>query len=182
MLHVTMQNDTISNLFFFPPPCFFLFQTINDVITGIVVYGTRLYMEEVNKETCNGKCCALVLFNTRALGGSYKSVSDMIRPNADMPWGNHFTFLPVSLPKLTKNKSNNPLYFVKKAHQLIDRKRNSASVWLTSKLLDLLRKLKGPEVCSFSTLLKRINLALIKDLIIYLLQVTTFYSFSLNHV
>lgn len=119
--------------------------TINDVITGIVVYGTRLYMEEVNKETCNGKCCALVLFNTRALGGSYKSVSDMIRPNADMPWGNHFTFLPVSLPKLTKNKSNNPLYFVKKAHQLIDRKRNSASVWLTSKLLDLLRKLKGPE-------------------------------------
>lgn len=119
--------------------------TINDVITGIVIYGTRLYMEEVNKETCNGKCSALVLFNTRALGGSYKSVSDMIRPNSDMPWGNHFTFLPISLPKLTNNKSNNPLYFVQKAHRIIDRKRNSASVWLTSKLLDLLRKLRGPE-------------------------------------
>ncbi|KAK4714368.1 hypothetical protein R3W88_020275 [Solanum pinnatisectum] len=119
--------------------------TINDVITGIVIYGTRLYMEGVNKETCNGKCSALVLFNTRALGGSYKSVSDMIRPNSDMPWGNHFTFLPISLPKLTNNKSNNPLYFVQKAHRIIDRKRNSASVWLTSKLLDLLRKLRGPE-------------------------------------
>lgn len=105
-------------------------------------------MEGVDKETCNGKCNALVLFNTRALGGSYKSVSDMIRPNSDMPWGNHFTFLPVSLPKLTDNKSNNPLYFVQKAHKIIDRKMNSASVWLTSKLLDLLRKLKGPEVCS----------------------------------
>ncbi|PHT76665.1 hypothetical protein T459_20187 [Capsicum annuum] len=122
--------------------------TINDVITGIVVYGTRLYMEGVNKESCNGKCCALVLFNTRALGGSYKSVSDMIRPNSDMPWGNHFTFLPVSLPKLTNNKNNdnkNPLEFVQKAHRIIERKRNSASIWLTSKLLDFLRTLGGPE-------------------------------------
>lgn len=119
--------------------------TINDVITGIVIYGTRLYMEEVNKETCNGKCSALVLFNTRALGGSYKSVSDMIRPNSDMPWGNHFTFLPISLPKLTNNKSNNPLYFIQKAHRIIERKRNSASIWLTGKLLDLLRKLRGTE-------------------------------------
>ncbi|XP_009782424.1 wax ester synthase/diacylglycerol acyltransferase 4 isoform X1 [Nicotiana tabacum] len=123
--------------------------TINDVITGIVEYGTRLYMQEVKQESCNGKCTALVLFNTRALGG-YKSVNDMIKPNSDMPWGNHFTFLPVSLPKLTNlanrdQSSINPLAFVQKAHRMIDRKRNSASVWLTSKLLDFLRKLRGPE-------------------------------------
>lgn len=60
-------------------------QTINDVITGIVTHGTRLYMEGVNKETSNGKCTALVLFNTRAIGG-YKSVSDMLKPNSEMPW------------------------------------------------------------------------------------------------
>ncbi|KAK4368948.1 hypothetical protein RND71_012740 [Anisodus tanguticus] len=118
--------------------------TINDVITGIVVYGTRLYMQEVKQESCNGKFTALVLFNTRALG-SYQSVSDMIRPNSDMPWGNHFTFLPVSIPKLTNLADNNPLAFVQKAHRIIDRKRNSGSVWLTSKLLDFLRKLRGPE-------------------------------------
>ncbi|XP_059283398.1 wax ester synthase/diacylglycerol acyltransferase 4-like [Lycium ferocissimum] len=118
--------------------------TINDVITGIVTYGTRLYMQEVNQESCNGKCNALVLFNTRALGG-YKSVSDMIRPNSDMPWGNHFTFLPVSLPKLSSLADSNPLGFVRKAHRIIERKRNSGSIWLTSKLLDFLRKLKGPE-------------------------------------
>lgn len=121
--------------------------TINDVITGIVEYDTRLYMQEVNKESCNGKCTALVLFNTRALGG-YKSVNDMIKPNSDMPWGNHFTFLPVSLPKLTNlphNPHTNPLAFVQKAHRMIHRKRNSASVWLTSKFLDFLRKLRGPE-------------------------------------
>ncbi|CAN4104975.1 unnamed protein product [Withania somnifera] len=118
--------------------------TINDVITGIVIYGTRLYMQGVNQESCNGNCTAMVLFNTRVLGGSYKSISDMIRPDSDMPWGNHFTFLPVSLPKLTNN-NNNPLEFVKKAHRIIDRKKNSASVWLTGKLLDFLRKLRGPE-------------------------------------
>nr|XP_016472365.1 PREDICTED: O-acyltransferase WSD1-like [Nicotiana tabacum] len=106
-------------------------------------------MQGVNQESCNGKCTALVLFNTRALGG-YKSVNDMIKPNSDMPWGNHFTFLPVSLPKLTNltkrdHSSINPLAFVQKAHRMIDRKRNSASVWLTSKFLDTLRKLRGPE-------------------------------------
>lgn len=111
-------------------------------------------MQGVNQESCNGKCTALVLFNTRALGG-YKSVNDMIKPNSDMPWGNHFTFLPVSLPKLTNltkrdHSSINPLAFVQKAHRMIDRKRNSASVWLTSKLLDFLRKLRGPEVCSLT--------------------------------
>ncbi|CAN4117543.1 unnamed protein product [Withania somnifera] len=118
--------------------------TINDVITGVVIYGTRLYMQGVNKETCNGKCTALVLFNTRAVG-DYKSVSDMIKPNSDMPWGNHFTFLPVPLPKLTSNDSINPIEFVVKARSIIKRKRNSASVFLTSRLLEIMRKVEGPE-------------------------------------
>nr|XP_018622808.1 uncharacterized protein LOC104086092 isoform X2 [Nicotiana tomentosiformis] len=118
--------------------------TINDVITGVVIYGTRLYMQGINKETSNGKCTALVLFNTRAVGG-YKSVSEMIKPNSEMPWGNHFTFLPVSLPKLTSTDSLNPLGFVQKARRVIKRQRNSASVFLTGRLLEILRKVEGPE-------------------------------------
>lgn len=120
-------------------------QTLNDVITGVVIYGTRLYMQGVNKETSNGKCTALVLFNTRAIGG-YKSVSDMVKPNSEMPWGNHFTFLPVPLPQLTSNDSMDPLGFVVKARSTIKRQRNSASVFLTSRLLEILRKVEGPEV------------------------------------
>ncbi|XP_060201795.1 wax ester synthase/diacylglycerol acyltransferase 4-like [Lycium barbarum] len=118
--------------------------TINDVITGVVIYGTRLYMQGVNKETSNGKCTALVLFNTRAVGG-YKSVSEMNKPNSEMPWGNHFTFLPVSLPKLTSNDSVNPLGFVVKARSIIKRQMNSASVFLTGRMLEILRKFEGPE-------------------------------------
>ncbi|XP_016544111.2 wax ester synthase/diacylglycerol acyltransferase 4-like [Capsicum annuum] len=118
--------------------------TLNDVITGVVIYGTRLYMQGVNKETSNGKCTALVLFNTRAIGG-YKSVSDMVKPNSEMPWGNHFTFLPVPLPQLTSNDSMDPLGFVVKARSIIKRQRNSASVFLTSRLLEILRKVEGPE-------------------------------------
>lgn len=132
-------------------------QTINDVITGVVIYGTRLYMQGINQETSNGKCTALVLFNTRAVGG-YKSVSEMIKPNSEMPWGNHFTFLPVSLPKLTSTDSLNPLGFIEKARRIIKRQRNSASVFLTGRLLEILRKVEGPEVCLLTT--KNLELAM----------------------
>ncbi|XP_019198068.1 PREDICTED: O-acyltransferase WSD1-like [Ipomoea nil] len=124
--------------------------TINDVISGIVTYGTRLYMQETDRETCNGECTAMVLFNTRAIGG-YKSVSEMIKPNAEMPWGNRFTFLPFAIPKLQHpagdgdGDSSNPLRFIYNAHRMVKRQRNSASVYLTSQLLEFYRKLRGPE-------------------------------------
>nr|GMD31907.1 O-acyltransferase WSD1-like [Ipomoea batatas] len=120
--------------------------TINDVISGILTYGTRLYMQETDRETCNAECTALVLFNTRAMGG-YKSVSEMIKPNSEMPWGNRFTFLPFAIPKLRSpaGESSNPLRFIYNAHRMVKRQRNSASVYLTSQLLEFSRKLRGPE-------------------------------------
>ncbi|XP_031091546.1 O-acyltransferase WSD1-like [Ipomoea triloba] len=117
--------------------------TINDVISGILTYGLRLYMQETDRETCNAECTALVVFNTRAMGG-YKSVSEMIKPNAEMPWGNRFTFLPFTIPKL-HGESSNPLRFIYNAHRMVKRQRNSASVYLTSQLLEFSRKLRGPE-------------------------------------
>ncbi|GMP54598.1 hypothetical protein CsSME_00019712 [Camellia sinensis var. sinensis] len=124
--------------------------TINDVITGIIFLGTRLYMEETSHESGKASSTALVLFNTRAIGG-YKSISEMVKPNAEMPWGNRFTFLQVPIPKLANagdaadESSSNPLRFVMKAHHLIKRKRNSAAVYLIGTMLDTLRKLRGPE-------------------------------------
>nr|GMD36815.1 O-acyltransferase WSD1-like [Ipomoea batatas] len=122
--------------------------TINDVIVGILKYGMRLYMQETDRETCNGECTAMVVFNTRAIGG-YKSVSEMIKPNAEMPWGNRFTFVPISVPKLRHpagaGDSSNPLRFIYNAHRLVNRQRNSASVYLTGQLLEFSRKLRGPE-------------------------------------
>ncbi|KAE9445210.1 hypothetical protein C3L33_22891, partial [Rhododendron williamsianum] len=46
------------------------------------------------------KChCVLVVLNTRALGG-YTTIEEMVKPKSEMPWGNRFTFLHISIPKL----------------------------------------------------------------------------------
>ncbi|KAL2483327.1 O-acyltransferase (WSD1-like) family protein [Forsythia ovata] len=121
--------------------------TINDVITGIIIFGTRLYMQKVNEDSGKAKSTALVLLNTRAIGG-YKSVNEMIKPNAEMPWGNRFAFLQVPIPKFTASELNNPLEIVKKALQLFRRQSNSAPVFLTGQFLDIIRKIRGPESLS----------------------------------
>ncbi|KAM7498106.1 hypothetical protein LguiA_022520 [Lonicera macranthoides] len=121
--------------------------TVNDVIIGVIFFGCRLYMEETSYESRKAHSTALVLLNTRNIVG-YKSVSEMVKPNSDMPWGNNFAFLNVSIPKLSDKKSSNPLEFIHEAHKLIKRKRNSGAVYLTGQLLAALRKFRGPEVTS----------------------------------
>ncbi|KAF7116285.1 hypothetical protein RHSIM_RhsimUnG0032900 [Rhododendron simsii] len=137
--------------------------TINDVIMGVVFLGTRLYMQasstsssshddEQQQQQGNANATALVVLNTRAIGG-YKTVGEMVKPNSKMPWGNQFTFLHVSIPKLKHGEiddqaSSNPIRFVKKAHRMIKRKRNSVAVYLTGRMLEILRKFRGPEVAA----------------------------------
>ncbi|KAL1555607.1 wax ester synthase/diacylglycerol acyltransferase 4-like [Salvia divinorum] len=118
--------------------------TINDVITGVIILGTRLYMQKADEESIKSKTTALVLLNTRAING-YKSIDEMIKPNSDSPWGNRFAFLQVPLPKLTRDELLNPLSFVKKAHRIIKRQKNSAAVYLTGQLLRLITMVRGHE-------------------------------------
>lgn len=125
--------------------------TLNDVITGVILLGTRLYMEGEEKNSGDSNSTALVLLNTRNVEG-YKSISEMVKPKATMPWGNHFSFLHVPLPKLSNPSPGhdpsakfNPLDFVFASHQIIKRKRNNAAALLTGGLLDHVRKIKGPE-------------------------------------
>ncbi|KAF7139982.1 hypothetical protein RHSIM_Rhsim06G0140300 [Rhododendron simsii] len=97
----------------------------------------------------NTNATALVVLNTRALGG-YTTIEEMVKPKSETPWGNHLTFLHVSIPKLTGGATDdhanlNPLRFVKEAHWIIKRKRNSAVVYLTGWMLEILRKFRGPE-------------------------------------
>lgn len=98
-----------------------------------------------SNNSSNEHSTALVLLNTRSIEG-YKSVKEMVKPDAESPWGNQFGFLHVSLPQLTNAESCNPLEFVWKSHKLIQRKRNSGAVFLTGQLLEGLRKYRGPEV------------------------------------
>ncbi|GMJ03344.1 hypothetical protein like AT3G49190 [Hibiscus trionum] len=121
--------------------------TINDVTTGMIFLGTRLYMQGKvggSSKLNNEQTTALVLLNTRDVR-EYKSVKEMLKPGAEKTWGNQFAFLHVPLPELSSVESCNPLEFVRKAHKLIQRKRNSGAVFLTGSLLECLRKYTGPE-------------------------------------
>ncbi|KAK1405303.1 O-acyltransferase WSD1 [Heracleum sosnowskyi] len=119
--------------------------TINDVLTGVIFLGTRLYMDATSQESKNGVSTALVLLNTRNIGG-YTSVAEMIDASAaEKQWGNQFGFLHVSVPELNEKECPNPNQFVYKAQKIIKQKRESAGVFLTGRLLETVRKYRGPE-------------------------------------
>ena len=61
-------------------------QTINDVITGISFFGTRLYMQEISQKSSKADSTAIVLLSTRTVKG-YKSVKEMIKPESDWASG-----------------------------------------------------------------------------------------------
>ncbi|KAH7859372.1 hypothetical protein Vadar_000204 [Vaccinium darrowii] len=148
-------------------PRFSSIMTINDLIVGVIFLGTRLYMQASSSSSSshddqqqqlgdsNANATALVVLSTRAVSG-YKTIGEMVKPNSELPWGNHFTFLHVTIPKLKHAKNGastatddqliaNPIRFVKKVHKMIKKKRNSAAIFLTGRMLEILRKFRGPE-------------------------------------
>ncbi|XP_054811801.1 wax ester synthase/diacylglycerol acyltransferase 4-like isoform X1 [Prosopis cineraria] len=127
--------------------------TTNDVLTGMIFYGIRQYMQEM-KSKGKADSTAVVMFNTRQIEG-YQSVKDMLQPNSKSRWGNQISFLQVSIPKLNQASISNPLEFVWKAHKLIQKKRKSFSVFLIGWLLGLEMKFRGHEAVAkrmYSTL------------------------------
>ncbi|OWM91053.1 O-acyltransferase WSD1-like [Punica granatum] len=123
--------------------------TINDVICGMVFLGIHLYMQKHGNGSAGNraKSTALVLLSTRVLQ-EYKTVQEMARPGSKSPWGNHFSFLHVTVPKFTNYDADNPLKFVHYAHKLIKRKRTSLAVYLTGQLLQFIKKIRGPEAAA----------------------------------
>ncbi|CAN1160916.1 Wax ester synthase/diacylglycerol acyltransferase 4 [Linum perenne] len=131
--------------------------TINDVICGAIFLGVRTYMEGHDPGSeFTADTTSLVLLNTRMTQG-YTSVTEMVKPGAEYPWGNHFAFLGVPVPKLSNHRKQvvsdsstrfDPLEFVLKTHETVKRKRTSLSVYFTAKYLQLLRTLRGPKAVS----------------------------------
>ncbi|XP_039115580.1 O-acyltransferase WSD1-like [Dioscorea cayenensis subsp. rotundata] len=121
--------------------------TVNDVMSGIIFYGTQLYLHTASKGSSKySKVTALVLLNTRVIS-NYQNLQEMTKPDAKSPWGNQFGFIHVSVPSSTEDlEKGNPLDFVMKARETINAKRNSLGVFLTGRLLEMLRKMRGPEV------------------------------------
>ncbi|XP_004492761.1 wax ester synthase/diacylglycerol acyltransferase 4-like [Cicer arietinum] len=119
--------------------------TINDVITGIIFYGIRLYMQDVDYRSRTLNSTALVIASTRHIK-DYQRVQDMMLKTAKSAWGNRITYYHVSIPKLEDIPISNPLQFVMKAHTSIKRKNNSFAPLLVTKLLQMKVKFEGPEV------------------------------------
>ncbi|KAL0903891.1 hypothetical protein M5K25_025950 [Dendrobium thyrsiflorum] len=127
--------------------------TINDVISGVIFYGIQLYMRAVNGDVaCSsrvgmGKVTALLLLNTRNVN-SYQSLHEMKKPGAKSPWGNQFGFIHVSVPGCKDAEKVDPLTFVLKGRQIIRAKKKSLGVYLTGRVLELMRKHRGSEVAA----------------------------------
>ncbi|KAL9458119.1 hypothetical protein AB3S75_007053 [Citrus x aurantiifolia] len=121
--------------------------TLNDVITGTIFLGIRLYMQAVNQESTNLHSTSVVLLNTRMFK-SISSIKEMVKPDSKAPWGNHFAFLHISVPQLTNAEVQNPLKFIQKAQEIIQSKRSSFGAYLTAKLLETVKKLRGHETAA----------------------------------
>lgn len=118
--------------------------TVNDVVTGTVFYGLQLYLQAAGQGSEAARVTALVLLNTRAIR-AYQSLKDMNQPDSKAPWGNHFAFLHVSVPTCSNPENADPLDSIRRAKKIIKAKRNSLGVFLTAGLLEVIRKIKGPE-------------------------------------
>lgn len=85
-------------------------QTVNDIIVGLIFFGTRLCMQEISHKSSNADSTALVLLNTRK-ARSYKSIKEMVG-DSGASWGNKIAFLHVPIPKFKDPKFSNPLEYV----------------------------------------------------------------------
>lgn len=146
--------------------------TVNDVITGIIFYGMQRYLQislsavhgkhslqdafekrlEMPKDTVikkmkKSRLTALCLINTRSLTG-LENIEDMLKPKAQVPWGNHFGFLPLRVP--TAGKLEHPLEFVRKAKRNLDRHKISLGVFTNAKITTWLSRLQGPQAIARS--------------------------------
>jgi hypothetical protein len=105
-------------------------------------------MQEIDNKARTSNSTGLVLLSTRNIG-SYQSVQDMMKADSKSPWGNHISFLHLSIPNLSQTSLSNPLEFIWKAQKVIKRKRNTFTVYLIEWLLDVMLKLRGHEVCIY---------------------------------
>ncbi|CAN0915098.1 Wax ester synthase/diacylglycerol acyltransferase 11 [Linum grandiflorum] len=123
-------------------------QTVNELITGAILLGARLYMEGIEPGTGNARSTAVVLLNTRMIKG-YKSIQEMKKPDrkSASSWGNQVASFALPIPKLQGNEDR-PLEFVRQARKTIQRKKKSLAVYLAGMLTDRIRKTKGAEAAA----------------------------------
>ncbi|KAI3871519.1 hypothetical protein MKW98_011574 [Papaver atlanticum] len=118
--------------------------TVNDVITGLLSYTIHLYalrktgMDQYSKDgsttdsNSGGANTNMTLAAMRAFEG-FANIEDMIRADA---WGNRSRSMFIKLPTFTNLEKVNPLDFIVKAKETMDRKKNSMMFYFIDKLLN----------------------------------------------
>ncbi|XP_028761698.1 O-acyltransferase WSD1-like [Neltuma alba] len=117
--------------------------TVNDVITGIISLGIRLYMQDVDHSSSTKNSTLLLILNTRNVQ-SYQAAKNMKEAKGEGTWGNKFSFMHVAIPKLNDAQSSDPLQFVRKVHHTM-KKRNFLVYLLHGTLVQMKHRLKGAE-------------------------------------
>ncbi|CAN1123674.1 Wax ester synthase/diacylglycerol acyltransferase 11 [Linum perenne] len=121
--------------------------TVNELITGTILLGARLYMEGIEPGSGDARSTAVVVLNTRMVKG-YKSIQEMTKPDRkSATWGNQVASFALPIPKLLGNQAR-PLEFVSQARKIIQRKKKSLAVYLAGTLTDRIRKIKGAEAAA----------------------------------
>ncbi|XP_059068923.1 wax ester synthase/diacylglycerol acyltransferase 2-like [Cryptomeria japonica] len=143
-LRIVLMED--SKLHFRGPPGVeMLPKTVNDVVMGVIFCGFQRYLETtlsqgeretsgVRKEMARSRVTGILFMNTRALSG-LNDIKYMLKLNSRAPWGNRIGMLQIPMPVAN---AESPLDFVRRAKQIIDRKKMSLEVFLTRRLLSYL--------------------------------------------
>ncbi|KAI9093349.1 hypothetical protein K1719_027363 [Acacia pycnantha] len=120
--------------------------TVNDVITGIIFYGIRLYMQDLDYTSRTKKCTLLPILNTRNVQSYETAEKNTKMTEKKGTWGNKFTYTHVSVPTLTDTRVSDPLQFVWEAHHTMKTKKKGYMVYsLISMFLQMKHQLNGPE-------------------------------------
>ncbi|KAI3992021.1 hypothetical protein MKX01_014912 [Papaver californicum] len=119
--------------------------TMNDVITGIISYVIHLYMAKMGQISTKAasSMTMLVMLNMRILKGKYKDIDEMMK--ATDTWGNRSRFFPVQIPAFAGSKNINPLDFIARAKENINRSKNSMIFYLLDPLLNGVRNIFGQK-------------------------------------
>ncbi|OVA15775.1 O-acyltransferase [Macleaya cordata] len=123
--------------------------TVNDVLTGLISYMIHLYTSRITggcrhhhhqvSSNNGGSMTIMVVVNLRMLKG-YKNIEEMIKADT---WGNHSHFMDVTIPSFTDLEEVNPLDFIIKAKEAMDRKKNSMFVYFIEAILKTTARIRG---------------------------------------
>ncbi|RZC57006.1 hypothetical protein C5167_004309 [Papaver somniferum] len=130
--------------------------TVNDVITGLLSYIIHLYTLRktmVDHNVGDGltpdfincgtytKMTLLVMSNMRVFDG-FTNIEDMIRAVA---WGNRSRAMFAELPTFINAEKVNPVDFIIKAKEIMDKKKNSMLFYFIDKVLNIAFRIQGQK-------------------------------------